>query len=185
MLKARTTCWTDVNLMTEMICGDLENIGIVAEPNMIDWDVHVDCLQTLNFDWIDFTWAAGFPSIGPTYPVSAYKALFTGTPSLASNWCGYEASPNYERVSELIDEMWTVPIGSPESIAAAKKKKANIKIFTINGKSIEDSRAKELNSPHPVCFAIKGRTQRAVPSIAKRGEIKWYLNLYEPRLYCT
>ena len=115
------TDWVDVNLMTEMICGDLEDIGIVAEPNIVVWDLHVDRLLTQNFDWIDFTWAAGFPCIGPAYPVSAYKALFTGTPGLASNWCGYGASPNSERVSELIQEMWTVPIGSSESIAAAKE----------------------------------------------------------------
>jgi len=112
--------WTDVNLMTEMICGDLEDIGIVAEPNVLSYTLHEGNIKNQTFDWVDFTWAAGFPSIGPTYPISAYKALFTGTP-IASNWCGYGASPNSAEVSDLIDEMWTVPIGSSESIALAKE----------------------------------------------------------------
>ena len=114
------TGWSDVNMMTEMVCDSLADIGIEAIYNVQDWGVVVDGWLAQDFDWSDFTWAAGFPSIGPAYPVNAYAALFAGEPASPGN-CGYSASPNYEEVSALIDEMWTVQIGSTESIALAKE----------------------------------------------------------------
>ena len=114
------TGWTDTNLMTEMICDSLADIGIVAVPNVQDWGVVVDGWMTQTFDWSDFTWAAGFPSFGPAYPVNAYAALFAGDPATPGN-CGYSASPNYDEVNALIEQMWTVPIGSSQSIALAKE----------------------------------------------------------------
>jgi len=114
------TGWSDVNMMTEMVCDSLADIGIEAIYNVQDWGVVVDSWMAQDFDWSDFTWAAGFPSIGPAYPVNAYAALFAGEPATPGN-CGYWTSPNYAEVSALIDEMWTVPIGSDESIALAKE----------------------------------------------------------------
>jgi peptide/nickel transport system substrate-binding protein len=119
------TGWTDTNLMTEFICDSLAEIGIEAIYNVQDWGVVVDSWLAQDFDWSDFTWAAGFPSFGPAYPVNAYAALFSGDPASPGN-CGYSASPNYDEVNALIDEMWTEPIGSAESVALAKEIQAMV-----------------------------------------------------------
>jgi len=111
--------WSDVNLMCELISEQLRKIGIEMEVNLIDWDLYVDRMTSMNFDWLDFTLLDTAPS--PTYPINGLDVLFRGDPGQWVNLVDYTQSPNYEEVNDLILKMWSLPIGSPESIAVAKQ----------------------------------------------------------------
>lgn len=111
--------WSDVNLMCELISEQLRNIGITMEVNQIDWDLYVDRMTSMNFDWLDFTLLDTAPS--PTYPINGFDVLFRGEPGQWVNLCNYTASSHYEEVNDLILEMWSLEIGSDESIDVAKQ----------------------------------------------------------------
>jgi peptide/nickel transport system substrate-binding protein len=112
--------WSDVNLMSTLMSGDLQKIGIKLNVNIIDESLYDDHRHAMDFDWVDFT-AAVDNSPSPTYPVSNFDNLFHGDPTLDVDPCNYTTSPNYEEVYNLTLKMWNLPIGSNESIAAAKQ----------------------------------------------------------------
>ena len=107
--------WVDVNLATEMVCDYLADIGIDAVPNMIDVSIRIDRTLGMNFDWTFYN--LGSPSVGLLHPINELDILLTGPAGQWRNWCDYSQSPNYDRVKELIDEAYFMPIGSAESIA--------------------------------------------------------------------
>jgi peptide/nickel transport system substrate-binding protein len=114
--------WSDVNLMSDLISRNLRDIGIECEARIVSEDDYWGIPGTGDFDWIDFACMdSGVP--GPTFPISAYNNLFTGTPDAWQNFARYtpETSPNAATVQDLIGEMQKVPIGSDESIAIAKE----------------------------------------------------------------
>jgi peptide/nickel transport system substrate-binding protein len=111
--------WSDVNLMCELISEQLQKIGIKMEPNQIDYSFYESRMTSMDFDWLDFTLLDTAPS--PTYPINGLDVLFRGDPGQWVNLCNYTSSPNYEEVNDLILEMWSLEIGSTESIDVAKQ----------------------------------------------------------------
>jgi peptide/nickel transport system substrate-binding protein len=112
--------WSDVNLMSTLVSEDLQNIGIKLNVNIVDETTYDNLRHTMNFDWLDFTSAID-NSPSPTFPISNFDNLFIGDPALDVDPCNYTTSPNYNEIYTLIENMWSLPIGSNESIAVARQ----------------------------------------------------------------
>ena len=108
--------WADVNIADEIIVSNLEDIGIYAETNFVDWDLYVERMEGVDFDWQNLVMA---PLVSANSPHTELANLFTGTPGAWANWMDYTQSPNFETVGELITELGCTPIGSTESISIA------------------------------------------------------------------
>jgi peptide/nickel transport system substrate-binding protein len=112
--------WSDVNLMSWLITQQLKNIGITMQVNMIDESIAYPRAESMDFDWLDFDFSID-TSPSPTFPISGLDSLFRGEPGADVDMCNYTSSPNSQAVNDLILSMWSLPIGSNESIAVAKQ----------------------------------------------------------------
>lgn len=110
--------WNDSMMQAYKIAQYLKAIGIPAQESYSEYNLFINNMRTMNFD---FQVQPITPHLGPNSPVYEYDQLFTGTGGFYRNWCDYTESPNYDKVENLVDEMSTLPIGSQRSIELCKE----------------------------------------------------------------
>lgn len=109
--------WMGTIRMTAKAWSD---IGIETKANFLDYGLWAERFNNLKFDWI----ISGTAGVSPLSPYNLFDPLFA---PFVSTWIGSRMRYNQffpehaKEIQELLGKLWSLPIGSEESIEVAKK----------------------------------------------------------------